>query len=315
MELIDVSSEKQILQSNVLTSSRFEYTACQMDILFMIMSTLQKGDPPNKKYPIYVSDIEAITARKWNYQHLREATADMGSRTFEMETDKIYKQFWLFQHCDYHMGKGYFDVMLSETARELLFDLKTTYSVLQLKAALACSSKYAKRLYTLGCQWRTAGEHTYDIGELKIMLGLKDPKGKVKEQFERISSFETFVLKIAKEQINLHTDIKFDYELIKRGRSFSRVKIKINQSKAIQQATIDFNDNDTNVRVVDNQDKRNIIRGLGFTGIRQEQMMKVDMKVLEDNVSELNSKTDKLKIKDASAYFLQMLINKKIIPA
>ena len=91
---------------------------------------------------------------------------------------------------------------------------------------LGCTSKHAKRLYSLACQWRGTGGHTYSIGELKEMLGLKDPKGKEPEQYKQIGQFKEKVLDIAKRQINEHTDIVFDYELLKvRGRSFDTIKL------------------------------------------------------------------------------------------
>ena len=74
------------------------------------------------------------------------------------------------------------------------------------------------------------------------MLGLKDPKGKEKEQYTELSTLKRQVLDIAKKQINEHTDIVFDYELIKtRGRSFDTIKLFCGFSKPKMQMEIDFN--------------------------------------------------------------------------
>ena len=107
---------------------------------------------------------------------------------------------------------------------------------------LGCSSKHAKRLYSLACQCRGTGGHTYSIGELKEMLGLKDPKGKEPEQYERVNDFQKYVLDVAKKQINEQTDIVFDYELLKmRGRSYDTIKLFCGFSKPKLQMEIDFN--------------------------------------------------------------------------
>ncbi len=113
----------------------------------------------------------------------------MGSRMFSMETEKTFTQLWLFSSIVYQIGQGYFDVNISHKARPYLFDLKDNFTVMQLRSALSCSSKYAKRLYAVACQWRTRGIVTIPIGELKEMLLLKDPKGKEKEQFTEINGF------------------------------------------------------------------------------------------------------------------------------
>jgi len=129
----------------------------------------------------------------------------------------------------------------SEGARPYLFELKDNFTYMQLKAVLSCSSKFAKRLYALACQWRTAGTKEMTISDLKEMLYLKDPKGKEKEQFERISEFQSKVLDVAKRQINEQTDIKFDYKLRKRGRSYHYIKLFVNYTDN-PQLQIDFKD-------------------------------------------------------------------------
>jgi len=50
---------------------------------------------------------------------------------------------------------------------------------------LNCSSKYAKRLYALACQWRSVGKKRFEISELKKILGLINKKGE--EQFTGFS--------------------------------------------------------------------------------------------------------------------------------
>lgn len=43
MELMDISKDdKLIYQHNVITSGRYDYSACMLDILFMVLSCLEK---------------------------------------------------------------------------------------------------------------------------------------------------------------------------------------------------------------------------------------------------------------------------------
>ena len=198
-----------------------------------------QNDKPNTFYPIHVKDIESITGRKWDYQTLIQPTEDMGSRMFSIEKETLYEQIWFFQSEKYQKGKGYFNVKLSEDIRPYLFYLKDNFTVIQLKSALLCSSKYAKRLYTLCCQWRSLGIISIPISDLKEKLFLKDPKGKEPEQFARITQFREKVLEIAKRQINKNTDIEFDFDICnKRGshvkKNYDTVKLFIGRKKEIQ---------------------------------------------------------------------------------
>jgi plasmid replication initiation protein len=242
MEIQKTPSEKKIKQHNTITSGRYDFSACQLDILFMLLASLDESDEVSKQYHIRVKDIELITGRKWNYQQLREGTEDMMSRVFEIQMPQGLRQIVLFTTVQYLDGTGSFYMKINEDARPYFFDLKNNFTLLELKSVLSCTSKHAKRLYSLACQWRGTGGHTYAIGELKEMLGLKDPKGKEKEQYTQIGELKKYVLDIAKKQINEHTDIVFDYELIKsRGRSFDTIKLFCGFSKPKLQLEIDFN--------------------------------------------------------------------------
>ena len=179
---------------------------------------------------------------------------------------------------------------------------------MQLKSVLNCSSKYAKRLYGIACQWRSVGSKRFEIVELKKMLGLIDKKGN--EQFERISEFKISVLEIAKKQINENTDIEIDFELKKRGRSFHWVTLHIN-TKIPKQLIINFDIS------VDNQ---KYIAKIVHYGISPDQAELIAKKEKEEDfdklITDLNSKirNGKLKIQNSVGYLIGIYQKKGILP-
>lgn len=306
MELLDVNkNEKIIYQHNAITSGRYDYSACMLDILFMILSGLENN---KREYTISAKDIENITGRSWNYQQLRASTEMIGSRMFEIETPESYEQIWLFSKVKYIKGSGLFEVKLNEEALPFFFELKNNFTSMQLKSVLNCSSKYAKRLYALACQWRSVGHKRFEISELKKMLGLINKKGE--EQFERISAFKSQVLDIAKKQINEFTDIQFDYELTKKGRAFHWVTIYMNTQK-FKQLEINFE------KPLEMQKFAGKLRTYGFTveqaEIISEKEKESDFDIL---VTELNQKVrqGKLNINNAVAYLVGIYQKKGILP-
>jgi plasmid replication initiation protein len=234
MELIETNVEdKRIMLHNSITSGRFDVSACQLDILFMLLSMLEKNDPVEKEYLISALDIEFITNKSWNYQQLRKATEDFGSRMFEIENEKTLTQLWLFRRITYYKGTGSFGVMINPDARQYFFELKTNFTYLQLKSVLNCNSKYAKRLYAIACQYRNMKFSPMPLDEFKKMLGLIDKKGK--DTYENATKLKTNVLDIAKKQINENTDVRFDYKLTKvRSRSYNTIHLYINSLPAEQ---------------------------------------------------------------------------------
>ena len=306
MELMDVNKDnKLIYQHNVITSGRYDYSACMLDILFMVLSGLEVG---KMEYTIHVQDIEAITGRKWNLKQLREATESIGSRMFEIETHEQIRQIWLFSNVDYILGTGSFTVGINPKASPYFFDLKNNFTALQLKSVLNCSSKYAKRLYAIACQWRSVGSKRFEIEELKKMLGLIDKKGN--EQFVEITAFKKFVLEIAKKQINENTDIEIDFELKKRGRSFHWITLHINSQK-FKQLEIEFD------KSIDIQKFKSKLMAYGFNEEQAEliatQEKEKDFDIL---ITELNEKvrSRKLAVNKSIAYLVGVYQKKEILP-
>jgi plasmid replication initiation protein len=305
MELMDVNIEnKLIYQHNVITSGRYDYSACMLDILFMVLSGLEVG---KMEYTIHVQDIEAITGRKWNLKQLREATESIGSRMFEIETPERIRQIWLFSNVDYILGTGSFTVGINPKASPYFFELKNNFTAMQLKSVLNCSSKYAKRLYAIACQWRSVGSKRFEIEELKKMLGLIDKKGN--EQFVEITAFKKFVLEIAKKQINENTDIEIDFELKKRGRSFHWITLHINSQK-FKQLEIEFD------KSIDIQKFKSKLMAYGFNEEQAEliatQEKEKDFDVL---ITELNEKvrTRKLAVNKSIAYLVGIYQKKGVL--
>lgn len=306
MELMDVSKEnKLIYQHNVITSGRYDYSSTMMDILFMVLSSLEVG---KLEYTIHVQDIETITERKWNLKQLREATESIGSRMFEIETKEKLSQIWLFSKVEYLFGTGSFSIEINHHAIPYFFELRNNFTAMQLKSVLNCSSKYAKRLYGVACQWRSVGSKRFEIEELKKMLGLIDKKGN--EQYEKVSQFKERVLDVAKAQINENTDIEIDFELKKRGRSFHWVTLHINFQK-FKQLEINFQN------PIDTQKFASKITAYGLT---QEQADILAQKVKEAEfdalITDLNAKvrSGKINIKNAAAYLVGVYQKKGVLP-
>jgi len=313
MELMTIQDaqelgEKIYKQHNAITSGRYDFTACQLDVLFMLLSLLDENE---MIYTIRAKDIELLTGREWNYQQLRKSTEDIGSRVFEIETNEYYEQIWLFQKIKYLKGQGAFEVMISEPAKPLFFQLKNNFTHFQLKSVLGCTSSYAKRLYMLACQWRTVGKFPkpMPILELKQMLGLVDKKGN--EQYSEITGFKKFVLDVAKKQINENTDINFDYELFKRGRSFTHVQIYVSTSKdKPRQLEIDY------TQSIGYQKNVRSIMAYGISEEYAVLIVKDGFDKFIDFVKKVNERAIKgeIDVDNAAAYIIGTYQKKGVIP-
>ena len=122
MELAQVSTDALVKQHNAITSGRYDFSACQLDIMFMLLANLKETDEPNKRYNIRVKDIELITGRKWNYDQLKTNTEDLMGRVYEIQLEKSFRQITLFSLVEYLDGTGSFDLVVNDYARPYFFE-------------------------------------------------------------------------------------------------------------------------------------------------------------------------------------------------
>lgn len=216
-----MKKDLEIRQHNVLTNARYDYSELQLDVLFFLISKLRK-DQTTAVYQLSIMELSALTGKQYHYPYLRKATEAMGSRMFEMEHEKGYRQMWMFQYVDYLKGQGIIEIKLSEAILPYLFDLKDNFTSYELQAALKLGSKYAKRIYQLCSQWKDLGEtRKYDLQDFKKMLGLLDDKGN--EKLKQLGQLREKVLDPAMKQINEHTELFTTYTLGKKGRTFDNI--------------------------------------------------------------------------------------------
>lgn len=256
-------------QSNTITNARYDFDACQLDILFCCMGQIQDTDSESKLYVIHAAEIEQMTGRNWNYQRFRDSTEQMGSRVFEIRTEKSYTQFWLFQRVHYMLGEGRIEIKFTEDSIALLKQLKNNFTTFELQSVLRMTSKYAKRIYQLCSQWKDLGQSKqFAIAEFKHNLGLIDAKGN--EEYVEVHNFKKRVLDVAVKQINEHTDLRVSYEMEgERGRKKPLKYITFYVTRqASGELPLEFSDPEIDVR------RGNLLNTLSELGIKSPEIVR-----------------------------------------
>lgn len=239
-DLILSPNDLEVRQHNSITTARYEMTACEMDIVFYLLSLLRKEDRVGTYYQIRVLDLMAVTGRQWNYHQFLEATSALRNREYIFEDNKRLLQVGLLASAEYLKGEGILELEISEKIRPYFVDLKRNFTSFRLQAAFNLTSKYAKRVYQIVSQWKDkAVTRHFSLHDFKVMLALKDPKGIDSEQYTKVSMFKKYVLDISVEQINQHTDLFISYKLHKVGRSFESISFTV-QPQQPQQLPLPF---------------------------------------------------------------------------
>ena len=103
-------------------------------------------------------------------------------------------------------------------AQERLF---TRFNIQNIKPL---TSIHAIRMYELAKQFDDTGWRIIELDQLRRMLQLEN-------KYKDNKDFRKWVLEVAKKQINANTDINIDYELIKQGRKYTKIRLKISKNK------------------------------------------------------------------------------------
>lgn len=226
--------QAEIRQHNVITTASLQLSAQEMDIFLYLFWLLRKDDCAGTYYRVYMKDLEKLTGRQWNYKQLMAAAAKLRSREVLLRLGKNPLQVGLLASAEYLDGQGCLELELSEKIRPYLVGLQGNFTSFRLQAVLRLTSKHAKRIYQLVSQWKDQCQTPfYAIGELKTILGLNQTKRTTGERYQKISMLQKFVLDIAVQQINEHTELDISYEFEKEGSSFSAVRFIVKRQKVL----------------------------------------------------------------------------------
>lgn len=177
---------------------------------------------------VHIGDIDrevGIRLEHLNQRHLKKLLKELMSKIIEikdLENHNKWRLAVLVKEVNYDEG-----VVTAEISKALLPYFKlaqerlfTRFNIQNIKPL---TSIHAIRMYELCKQFDDTGWRIIELDELRKMLKLE---GKYKDN----KDLRKWVLDVAKKQINTNTDINIDYELIKQGRKYTKIRLKIEKN-------------------------------------------------------------------------------------
>lgn len=228
-------------QDNALTIARYEMTALEKNILYMVMASIKRDDKPNTTYQVSARELMALTGETIKVSDLQKATKRLITRYFETTLPNgNLLQATFVASAEYMTGQGIIELELSHKVRPLYVELKDRFTTIQLHTALTLNSKYAKRLYELFSMYKNLPDKTFRIGvqQLKERLELIDSKTG-KDRYEKWTHFKNRVLDPSEHEINGKADLSFSYTPLKQGRSVTQIEFTVHYQPQKQIVTYD----------------------------------------------------------------------------
>lgn len=225
----------EVIRPNEIIEGTFGkgLTASSYDILDIIFSKIKNDN--NTCIEININDYKKLYKQdKSNiYRDMEKAV-----KTFIIKNDKGEQGIRSFTYFDnmgnecicawfseirYMPKQGVIRVEISKTLKDIFLFMKSKIYY-DLETTVNLNSEYSKRIYYLLKTFENTGWRKDNVKDLQVKL--ECPKS-----YAQWNQFKTNVLDVAYEEINLKTDINFEYDAIKEKRKVSKVNFSIKSKK------------------------------------------------------------------------------------
>lgn len=157
------------------------------------------------------------------YSRLKEAAISINSKPIERITQKSYRLDFWFNSIQLSEDSGKITVEFNPSLAPLLLDLQGDYLSYSLSMAVDFNNS-TWSLYNVVKQWRKSGSKSFNLHELKDLLG-------VAGKYPRWVDFKKRYLDQSIKDINACSDIEVSYETQKEGRKISGVVFFIDKKQ------------------------------------------------------------------------------------
>ena len=223
-----------VVKSNLLIEASYKLSAQEQWVILTLTSKIRNDDEDFKDYRISVREFAEIAGirHKGEYQEIKEITKSLIGRVFTINEPSGHLQISWLSSAKYLEGEGTVALSFDPKLKPYLLQLKERFTKYSLHIAVRLKSSFSIRIYELLKQYERVRERTFFLDDLKSMLGIQE------NQYALYGHFKAKILKVAQEELEEKTDISFDFEEIKVGRSVGKLRFFI-KSKAIQESELE----------------------------------------------------------------------------
>ena len=225
--------------NDFIMKSAYDLSLEEQRLILVLASMVQPEDKEFKEYTLKIKDfMELIGVRDKNkYSKLPEITKNLMQKVFEMEkidlknNKKILVQLaWISgvihsQNLEeVNQGTGEITLMFNPLLKDYLLELNGFYTQYKLCNVLSMKSKYSPRIYELlkSNEYQKKG-FVIEIKELRRMF-------KAEEIYPLYADFKKYVILQAQKELEQFSDIRFEFEEIKKVRKVDSIKFFIFQN-------------------------------------------------------------------------------------
>ncbi len=299
VEVSSLSNDHWITKGNAMIESKYSLTLQQQRLLLIIASKIHPKDENFKLYRFHTKDVIDIlgmanTSGNYYgsyYKEIRTIVKDLQSKSLTIKSEVGETDFSWVITANYYKDHGYFEVELHPRLKPYFLQLKDKFTKYRLENVLKLNSPYSIRIYELLKQYEKIRVRRFEVDELKELLAIESGKYKL------YGHFKSKILLPAQEQIEKHTDLRFDFKEIKSGRKITRLEFHIKtKTKAFEIDSADA----LNFKLAEFQISKKQIHNIRG---------KWDDAYIERNIEYVNAKLQNSYITNPAGYLMNALMD------
>jgi plasmid replication initiation protein len=219
---------KFIRKSNDLVEAKYKFDIWETRIFTKMLTLIQREDEDFKEYRVYLKDIVGefgLEKNKDAYDYIRQGAKKLMKKTFYIPYEAEDGQKRMFETpvissldsailedrsiANEHL---YIGISFHPRMKPYLLQLKSKFTMYDVRNILKLPSVYSIRIYELLKQYEKIGKRKLKIEELKDILG-------VQSEYPLYANFKQRVINKAQKDLKENTDIMFTFDEIKSGRA------------------------------------------------------------------------------------------------
>ena len=226
-------TNKEILQSYILTTAKYDFSVYEKRILYRIIELNQdliEGKKLDGRYKLKKDDTIKYTMPISAFLNPKDGSIDKNHKRVKDAFESLQKKIISYDDIEnkiWHSAGIVFDVKMDYSRVEYItfqvadfiyqafMDFSKGFKKYELKTAMEFESTYSMRFYELLSNQKTP--INYSIEYIKEMFQVSD-------KYKRINDFFRYVIEPAKKELDKCSPYTFHYETIKTGRKITGIR-------------------------------------------------------------------------------------------
>lgn len=212
-----------VVKSNTLIEACYKLSLQESRLILNLAAQIDPDDSDFKSYTMSIKQIADVTGLSASslYGSMKSVTDSLLKKVICFPKGKGFFQTAWLNSAEYEPGEGTLTLCFSPKLKPYLLNLRECFTTYSLGIAIKFKSVFSFRIYELLKQYETIGKREIKVSDLRKMLGLED------DLYPLYGNFKQKVILVTQKELKEKSDIFFEFQEIKEGRSIVAIRFII----------------------------------------------------------------------------------------